>query len=288
MILSKGETPMLDINNFNNSLSHSISEARVILIAGPCSMESEALVEDVCGELSQISKDLDVDLVFKSSFDKANRSSRNSYRSLGIERGMELLAHLRKTYGVPVSTDIHETWQVPVVAEVADILQIPAFLCRQSDLLVAAGKSGKVVNIKKGQFLSPEEMPHAIDKVRLSEDQIVISTERGSSFGYNNLIVDFRSLPIMRNYGPVFFDVTHSTQRPGALNGSSGGDRRWAPYLARAAAAVGVDGYFIETHPDPDKALSDGPLMIRLSRMRELIQQIKDIHQLRTSFTEIL
>jgi 2-dehydro-3-deoxyphosphooctonate aldolase (KDO 8-P synthase) len=288
MILSKGETSMLNINNFNSSLSHSISEGRVILIAGPCSMESESLVEDVCGELSQISIELDVDLVFKSSFDKANRSSRNSYRSLGIDRGMELLAHLRNTYDVPVSTDIHETWQVPIVAEVVDILQIPAFLCRQSDLLVAAGKTGKVVNIKKGQFLSPEEMPHAIDKVRISENQIIISTERGSSFGYNNLIVDFRSLPIMRNYGPVFFDVTHSTQRPGALNGSSGGDRRWAPYLARAAAAVGVDGYFIETHPDPDKALSDGPLMIRLSRMRELVEQIKAIHELRASFNEIL
>ena len=286
--MSKGEIPMLDPKSFTSSLSHSISGGRVILIAGPCSMESESLVEDVCGELSQISKDLDVDLVFKSSFDKANRSSRNSYRSLGIERGMELLAHLRNSYDVPVSTDIHETWQVPIVAEVADILQIPAFLCRQSDLLVAAGQTGKVVNIKKGQFLSPEEMPHAIDKVRVSENQIIISTERGSSFGYNNLVVDFRSLPIMRNYGPVFFDVTHSTQRPGALNGSSGGDRKWAPYLARAAAAVGVDGYFIETHPDPDKALSDGPLMIRLSRMKELVQQIKEIHELRASFTEIL
>jgi 2-dehydro-3-deoxyphosphooctonate aldolase (KDO 8-P synthase) len=247
---------MLDINNFNNSLSHSILQGRVILIAGPCSMESESMVEEVCGELSQISRDL--------------------------------LEHLRKTYEIPVSTDIHETWQVPVVAQIVDILQIPAFLCRQSDLLVAAGQSGKVVNIKKGQFLSPEEMPHAIEKARVSENQIIISTERGSSFGYNNLIVDFRSLPIMRGFSPTFFDVTHSTQRPGALNGSSGGDRKWAPYLARAAAAVGVDGYFIETHPDPDKALSDGPLMIRLSRMRELIQQIKAIHELRTSFTEIL
>ena len=279
---------MLELNNFIVSLSSSISDCRMILIAGPCSMESESLVEDICGELSQMSLELDVDLIFKSSFDKANRSSGSSYRSLGIERGMELLAHLRSSYQIPVSTDIHETWQVPIVSQVVDILQIPAFLCRQSDLLVAAGKSGKVVNIKKGQFLSPEEMPYAIEKVRQSESQIVISTERGTSFGYNNLVVDFRSLPIMSKFGPVFFDVTHSTQRPGALNGSSGGDRRWAPYLARAAAAVGVNGYFIETHPDPDTALSDGPLMIRLSRMRELVQQIKEIHELRASFKEIL
>ena len=279
---------MLELNNFIGSLSSSISDGRMILIAGPCSMESESLVEDICGELSQMSLELDVDLIFKSSFDKANRSSGSSYRSLGIERGMELLAHLRSSYQIPVSTDIHETWQVPIVSQVVDILQIPAFLCRQSDLLVAAGKSGKVVNIKKGQFLSPEEMPYAIEKVRQSESQIVISTERGTSFGYNNLVVDFRSLPIMSKFGPVFFDVTHSTQRTGALNGSSGGDRRWAPYLARAAAAVGVNGYFIETHPDPDTALSDGPLMIRLSRMRELVQQIKEIHELRASFKEIL
>ena len=279
---------MLELNNFIGSLSSSISDGRMILIAGPCSMESESLVEDICGELSQMSLELDVDLIFKSSFDKANRSSGSSYRSLGIERGMELLAHLRSSYQIPVSTDIHETWQVPIVSQVVDILQIPAFLCRQSDLLVAAGKTGKVVNIKKGQFLSPEEMPHAIEKVRQSESQIVISTERGTSFGYNKLVVDFRSLPIMSKFGPVFFDVTHSTQRPGALNGSSGGDRRWAPYLARAAAAVGVNGYFIETHPDPDTALSDGPLMIRLSRMRELVQQIKEIHELRASFKEIL
>jgi 2-dehydro-3-deoxyphosphooctonate aldolase (KDO 8-P synthase) len=279
---------MLNTNDFKNSLSKSISTKRLTLVAGPCSMESESLVEDVCGELVQIAKKLDVDLVFKSSFDKANRSSGDSFRSLGIEKGIELLSYLRESYQVPVTTDVHETWQVPIASQIVDVLQIPAFLCRQSDLLIAAGKSGKVVNIKKGQFMSPEEMPHAIAKVKQSEGQLIISTERGTSFGYNNLVVDFRSLPIMRNYGPVFFDVTHSTQRPGALNGSSGGDRQWAPYLARAAAAVGVDGYFIETHPAPEKAMSDGPLMIRLSRMQELIEQIKVIHDMRAEFEEIL
>ena len=278
---------MLDINDLCASMRKSFSSGRLIVVSGPCSMESAALTNDICGELVQISKELDIDLIFKSSFDKANRTNIESYRSMGIEQGLQILADLREQYAVPVTTDVHETWQVRLAAEVVDVIQIPAFLCRQTDLIVAAGESGKVVNVKKGQFMSPEEMRFVVEKIGGDNSNLRIVTERGSSFGYNNLVVDFRSLPLMRRFVPTFFDVTHSTQRPGSLNGSSGGNREWAPYLARAAAAVGVDGYFIETHPNPDKALSDGPLMIRTDKMRELLEQLKQIHELQRSFTEI-
>ena len=278
---------MLDINDLSGSMRKSLSNGRLILVSGPCSMESASLTNDICAELVQISKELDIDLIFKSSFDKANRTNIESYRSMGVEQGLEILRNLRERYAVPVTTDVHETWQVQLAAEVVDIIQIPAFLCRQTDLVVAAGDSGKVVNIKKGQFMSPEEMRFVVEKAGGGNSDLCIVTERGSSFGYNNLVVDFRSLPLMRKFVPTFFDVTHSTQRPGSLNGSSGGNREWAPYLARAAAAVGVDGYFIETHPNPDKALSDGPLMIRTDKMRELVGQLKQIHELQRSFIEI-
>lgn len=278
---------MLDLIDLDESIGKSLSENRLILVSGPCSMESASLTSEICAELVQISKDLDIDLIFKSSFDKANRTNINSYRSMGIEQGLQILNDLREEHAVPVTTDVHETWQVKLAAEVVDVIQIPAFLCRQTDLVIAAGESGKVVNIKKGQFMSPEEMHFVVEKARGGKSNLCIVTERGSSFGYNNLVVDFRSLPIMRRFAPTFFDVTHSTQRPGSLNGSSGGNREWAPYLARAAAAVGVDGYFIETHPNPDKALSDGPLMIRTANMRDLVEQLKQIHNQQRSFKEI-
>jgi 2-dehydro-3-deoxyphosphooctonate aldolase (KDO 8-P synthase) len=278
---------MLNLENLGDSMRNSMDSGRLILVSGPCSMEDSNLTQDICAELVQISKELDIDLIFKSSFDKANRTNVKSYRSMGIEQGLQILNDLREHFAVPVTTDVHETWQVPLAAEVVDIIQIPAFLCRQTDLIVAAGGSGKVVNIKKGQFMSPEEMRFVIEKAGVDKGNLRIVTERGSSFGYNNLIVDFRSLPIMRKFAPTFFDVTHSTQRPGSLNGSSGGNREWAPYLARAAAAVGVDGYFIETHPNPDKALSDGPLMIKTNKMRALMEQLKQIHDQQRSFIEI-
>lgn len=251
--------------------------SRLVLFAGPCAAESYDICMEVGQEVKAICASLGIDYVFKASFDKANRTSGSSYRGPSLDSGLQILARVKKDLGVPIVTDVHESDQCADVAAVVDVLQIPAFLCRQTDLLVAAAKTGKAVKVKKGQFMAPEDMKFAVEKVRGEGNPNVFLTERGSMFGYHNLVVDFRSLPIMRQYTPVVFDVTHSVQRPGGLGGSSGGDRQFAGYLARAAAAVGVDGFFIETHPNPEKALSDGPNMIPLSEMDGFVRTLKEI-----------
>lgn len=248
---------------------------RMVLFSGPCAAESY----DICMETGTVVKAicarLGIDYVFKSSFDKANRTSAGSYRGPSKEGGLEILSRVKKDLQVPLVTDVHESHQCAEVAEVVDVLQIPAFLCRQTDLLKAAARTGKAVKIKKGQFMAPEDMKYAVDKVREEGNENVFLTERGVSFGYHTLVVDMRSLPVMRQYTPVIFDVTHSVQQPGGKGGSSGGQREFAPFLARAAAAVGVDGFFIETHPNPAQALSDGPNMIPLHEMEDFLTMIK-------------
>ena len=251
------------------------------LIAGPCVIESEQLQMDVAGQLKEITGALGIPFIFKSSFDKANRSSGTSYRGPGMERGLDILAKVRKELDVPVLTDVHTESEVPVVAAVVDVLQTPAFLCRQTDFIRAVAQSGKPVNIKKGQFLSPHEMKNVMDKARaaardagLSEDRFM-ACERGASFGYNNLVSDMRSLAIMRETGcPIVFDATHSVQLPGGQGTSSGGAREMVPVLARAAVAVGVAGLFMETHPDPAHALSDGPNAVPLKHMKTLLETL--------------
>jgi 2-dehydro-3-deoxyphosphooctonate aldolase (KDO 8-P synthase) len=248
---------------------------KMVLFAGPCAAESFDICMETGAAMKGICAELGIGYVFKSSFDKANRTSSGSYRGPSVESGLEILRRVKSELKVPIVTDVHESYQCEEVASVVDVLQIPAFLCRQTDLLIAAARTGKPVKIKKGQFMAPEDMKFAVEKVRGEGNNNVFLTERGSSFGYHNLVVDYRSLPIMRQYTPVVFDVTHSVQRPGGLGGKSGGDRQYAGMLARAAAAVGVDGFFIETHPNPEKALSDGPNMIPLKEMREFVESIK-------------
>lgn len=247
---------------------------RLVLFAGPCAAESYDICMETGTKVKEICKELGIDYVFKASYDKANRTSGNSYRGPSMDAGLDILARVRNDLGVPVVTDVHESTQCQDVASVVDVLQIPAFLCRQTDLLVAAAHTGKPIKVKKGQFMAPEDMKYAVDKVRGEGNKNVFLTERGSSFGYHNLVVDVRSLPIMRQFTPVVFDVTHSVQRPGGLGGKSGGDRQFAPYLAQAAAAAGVDGFFIETHPNPEKALSDGPNMVPLHDMKAFVSRI--------------
>lgn len=253
----------------------------MVLFAGPCAAESYDICMETGSEVKRVCADLGIDYVFKSSFDKANRTSVGSYRGPSLEGGLGILSRIRNDLGVPVVTDVHESGQCAEVAEVADVLQIPAFLCRQTDLLKAAARTGRAVKIKKGQFMAPEDMKYAVDKVRGEGNEQVLLTERGVSFGYHTLVVDMRSLPVMRQYTPVVFDVTHSVQQPGGMGGSSGGQREFAPFLARAAAAAGVDGFFIETHPDPAKALSDGPNMIPLKDMAAFLTMIKRFWDLR-------
>ena len=251
------------------------------LIAGPCVIESEQLQMDVAGQLKEIAGSLGIPFIFKSSFDKANRSSGTSYRGPGMERGLEILARVKRELGVPVLTDVHTVAEIPAVAAVVDVLQTPAFLCRQTDFIRAVAQSGKPVNIKKGQFLSPHEMKNVMDKARaaareagLSEERFM-ACERGASFGYNNLVSDMRSLAIMRETGcPIVFDATHSVQLPGGQGTSSGGAREMVPVLARAAVAVGVAGLFMETHPDPAHALSDGPNAVPLKHMKALLETL--------------
>jgi 2-dehydro-3-deoxyphosphooctonate aldolase (KDO 8-P synthase) len=258
----------------------SVGGGRMVVVAGPCVVESRELCMETALRLQEITQKLDVGYVFKASFDKANRTSNHSFRSLGFDEAMEILQAVRTLTGLPVLTDIHEVWQVKPVAEAASILQIPAFLCRQTDLLVEAGKSGLAVNIKRGQFMAPEDMAYAVEKVISgASGKRVMLTERGVSFGYHNLVVDMRALPIMRQFAPVLFDVTHSVQMPGGQGGSSGGQRQFAPYLGRAAAAAGVDGFFIETHPRPGEALSDGPNMIPLDEMADFLYELKTIFE---------
>ncbi len=253
---------------------------RMVLFAGPCAAESYDICMETGKHVKAICDELGIDYVFKASYDKANRTSSGSYRGPSMDMGLEILSMVRNDLKVPVVTDVHESNQCEEVAAVVDVLQIPAFLCRQTDLLIAAAKTGKPVKVKKGQFMAPEDMKYAVDKVRGEGNKNVFLTERGSSFGYHNLVVDIRSLPIMRTYTPVVFDVTHSIQRPGGLGGKSGGDRQFAPYLAKAAAAAGVDGFFIETHPHPEKALSDGPNMVPLGEMRAFISTLKKFFDL--------
>ena len=252
------------------------------LIAGPCVVESEQLQMDVAGELKRMTSELGIPFVFKSSYDKANRSSGKSYRGPGMEQGLEILAKVRKSVGVPVLTDVHTQEDVATVAAIVDVLQTPAFLCRQTDFIHAVASAGKPVNIKKGQFLAPSDMKNVVDKAREASgaDNIMVC-ERGASFGYNNLVSDMRSLAIMRDTGcPVVFDATHSVQLPGGQGTSSGGQREFVPVLARAAVATGVAGIFMETHPDPAKALSDGPNAWPLGRMKELLLVLKDLDAL--------
>ena len=254
----------------------------LFLIAGPCVVESEQLQMDVAGQLKEITAALGVPFIFKSSYDKANRSSGKSFRGPGMEKGLEILAKVRKTLGVPVLTDVHTAGEIPEVARHVDVLQTPAFLCRQTDFIVAAASAGLPVNIKKGQFLAPHDMKNVVDKARAASgaDNILVC-ERGVSFGYNNLVSDMRSLAIMRETGcPVVMDATHSVQLPGGQGTSSGGQREFVPVLARAAVATGVAGLFMETHPDPAKALSDGPNAWPLPRMRELLETLVEIDRL--------
>jgi len=248
------------------------------LIAGPCVIESEALVIEVAGRLRDITETLGIPFVFKASFDKANRSSRSSFRGPGLDKGLEALAQVRKQIGVPVLTDVHEDTPLAEVADVVDVLQTPAFLCRQTNFIVAACSQGKPVNIKKGQFLSPWEMQNVVDKARSTGNGQIMVCERGFSFGYNNLVSDMRSLAVMRATGcPVVFDATHSVQLPGGKGDASGGQREFVPVLARAAMAAGVAGLFMETHPDPAKALSDGPNAWPLDRMGSLLTTLVEV-----------
>jgi 2-dehydro-3-deoxyphosphooctonate aldolase (KDO 8-P synthase) len=248
------------------------------LIAGPCVIESEALVLDVAGRMRELTAELGIPYIFKASFDKANRSSKGSFRGPGMEEGLRILAEVRRQLGVPVLTDVHEDTPLAEVASVVDVLQTPAFLCRQTNFIVGAAAQGKPVNIKKGQFLSPWEMRNVVEKARSTGNEQILVCERGFSFGYNNLVADMRSLAVMRETGcPVVFDATHSVQLPGGQGNASGGQREFVPVLARAAVAAGIAGVFMETHPDPARALSDGPNAWPLDRMRALLTVMKEI-----------
>ncbi len=253
---------------------------KLTILAGPCAIESQEILDQTAKGLKEITKELDINFVFKSSFDKANRSSITSFRGPGLEKGLKMLQEVKDKYDLPIVTDIHTPDQAEVAAKVADIIQIPAFLCRQTDLLVAAAKTGKIVNIKKGQFLAPEQMGSLVRKVEDSGNTNIMLTDRGSSFGYNNLVTDFRGIPIMQTFGyPVVFDATHSVQLPGANGNCSGGDRRFVPVLAKAAMAVGANVLFFEVHPNPDKALCDGPNMVALSDAKDLFAMCKKIFE---------
>ena len=261
----------------------------MFLIAGPCVVESQALQIDVAGQLKEITSALRIPFVFKSSFDKANRSSHASFRGPGMDEGLRILAEVKRQVGVPVLTDVHEYTPMDEVASVVDVLQTPAFLCRQTDFIQRVASAGKPVNIKKGQFLSPWEMKHVTAKAKATGNQQIMACERGASFGYNNLVSDMRSLSVMRDTGcPVVFDATHSVQLPGGMDGKSGGQREFVPVLSRAAMAVGIAGIFMETHPDPDKALSDGPNAWPLPKMRALLETLLAIDQVtkRNGFLE--
>ena len=249
------------------------------LIAGPCVIESEEMVLNIAEQMKKITENLGIPYTFKASFDKANRTSISGFRGPGIEEGLRILQKVKDTYALPICTDIHEAWQAKPVAEVADILQIPAFLCRQTDLLVAAAKTGKCVNIKKAQFLAPWDMKNCLEKVKQSGNNNVMLCERGTSFGYNTLVVDMTGLCVMKEFDvPVIFDATHSVQKPGGNGTSTGGNRQYVEYLAKAALAVGVDGLFMETHPDPNNAKSDGPNMVPLDEMEELLVKLQRVY----------
>lgn len=254
---------------------------KLTIIAGPCAAESQEILDETAKGLKEITQKLGINYIFKSSFDKANRSSIYSYRGPGLEKGLKMLQNVKDKFDLPIVTDIHTPDQAKPVSEVADILQIPAFLCRQTDLLVAAAQTGKIVNIKKGQFLAPEQMGTLVKKVEEAGNNQILLTDRGSSFGYNNLVVDFRGIPIMQQFGyPVVFDATHSVQLPGANGTSSGGDRRFVPTLAKAAMAAGANALFFEVHPNPEYAKCDGPNMLFLDKTEEVFKICKEIFEL--------
>lgn len=249
------------------------------LIAGPCAIESEEMAMNIAEKMKAITDKLGIDYTFKGSFDKANRTSIHSKRGLGIDEGLRILQKVKDTYNIPVATDIHESWQAEPVGKVVDIVQIPAFLCRQTDLLVAAAKTGKCINIKKAQFLAPWDMKNCLQKVVESGNSNVMLCERGTSFGYNTLVVDMTGLVEMKKFGyPVIFDATHSVQKPGGKGDATGGNREYVEYLAKAAIAVGVDGLFMETHQNPDEAWSDGPNMVKLDDMEELLTKLVKVY----------
>ena len=274
---------MTQIKSFTTGAQNpaTFGDGRLTIIAGPCVVESLEHAVFMVGELQTITKKAGFDFVYKSSFDKANRSSSSSFRGNGMEFGLEILSAVKQKFGVPIVTDVHETWQVAPVAEVADILQIPAFLCRQTDLLEACARAGKVVNVKKGQFLSPHDAQNIVAKLRAAGAEKILLTERGASFGYNNLVVDFRAFPIMRGFGvPVVYDVTHSLQVPGGLGTSTGGQPEFIEPMSRAAVTAGIDALFCEVHENPKQAPSDGANMLPLNRFETLLMKLKAIHDL--------
>ncbi|MCJ2163922.1 MULTISPECIES: 3-deoxy-8-phosphooctulonate synthase [unclassified Pseudodesulfovibrio] len=260
---------------------YEVSKSGPFILAGPCAIESREIALETAEFLARLSAKLNIPIIYKSSFDKANRTSVTSFRGPGMEEGLKILSEVKKATGLPVITDIHHPEQAVVVAEVADVLQIPAFLCRQTDLLVAAAGTGRIVNVKKGQFLAPWDMKNVVDKVRASGNDQVWLTERGSTYGYNNLVVDMRSIPQMQAFGvPVVMDATHSVQLPGGLGGASGGQREYVPVLASAAVAAGADGVFMEVHPDPDNALCDGPNSLPLDKVESLLIRLKALWEI--------
>ena len=266
---------VLKLKNFE------IGGDKLTILAGPCAIESLDVMRKTAEGLKKACENLGINYVFKSSYDKANRSSINSYRGLGMEKGLELLAQIKKEFDLPIVTDIHTPDQAAIAAEVADILQIPAFLCRQTDLLVAAAKTGRIINIKKGQFLAPQQMKSLVKKVEDSGNNQIMLTDRGVTFGYNNLVSDFRAIPIMKEFGyPVVFDATHSVQMPGSNGDSTGGDRRFVPILANCAMSAGADVLFFEVHPDPDNALCDGPNMLYLKDAEKVFAKCKEIFEI--------
>ncbi len=266
--------------NITDTISIS-KNSRFALLAGPCAIESEEMTIEVASELKNICNKLEIPFIFKSSFDKANRTSLSSPRGVGIDRGLQILQRVKNELNLPIVTDVHESWQCPIVAEVADILQIPAFLCRQTDLLIAAAKTNRTINVKKGQFLAPWDMYNVVEKLRSAGNERIMICERGSSFGYNNLIVDMTGLVEMRQFGvPIVFDATHSVQKPGGKGSFTGGNREMVPHLMRAALAVGVNAIFAEVHPDPDKAFSDAANQLKLSEIEKILQQAIEIDKI--------
>ena len=262
-----------------------IKKNEIFLIAGPCVIESEEIVFKTAERLTEITQKLGIPFIFKSSYDKANRSSIKSYRGPGIKKGLEILNKLKETFNVPIISDVHSVEQIEIAKELLDVIQIPAFLCRQTDLIVEAGRTGKPINVKKGQFLAPWDVKNIIEKIKSTSNEKIIITERGTSFGYNNLVVDFRSFPIIRSMGVfVVFDATHSVQLPGGAQVCSSGQREFVPYLSRAAVACGVDGLFFEVHPEPDKALCDGANMISLKDFQSLLQSLIEIYKVAKVF----
>ena len=269
---------MLNTVKLNNFV---IGNDKLTILAGPCAIESKDILFKTAEYLKELTNSLDINFVFKSSYDKANRSSINSYRGLGMEKGLELLADVKKEFNLPIVTDIHNPDEAKIAAEVADIIQIPAFLCRQTDLLVAAAKTNKIINIKKGQFLAPSQMKSIANKVKESGNDKITITDRGVTFGYNNLVSDMRAIPIIQEMGyPVIFDATHSVQLPGGCGESSGGERKFVPILAKSAVAAGANGLFFEVHPDPDKALCDGPNMVNFEQAKEIFTICNEIFKL--------